>query len=445
MRGPRALASGAFRFALLLALVFACGSGLLLWTVERQVGTFAVKAAETMLLNEAEVLAGDYERQGLPGLSEAMRRHGDVQREAQFQYLLTDTEGRRLFGTLPADAAQVGWGESRVEEPDLSQVFRRYGQRLPGGLTLVVATDTFDIDQVRRRLVRFTVLSGVGITLFALIGGYLAGRLFLGRLDRVNRAVDRIVDGDGQERLPSIGVAPEFDHLTRNLNRMIDRKAAAMDAVRQVSTAIAHDLRTPLTRLRESLDIMREAETVDPAAIDGAVAQTEDILATFQALLRIGMMEGGVGRKRFAPVDLSELLDRVRQVYEPVVEDADHRLVSDHQPGLFVEGDAEMLTQLFINLVENAIVHTPPGVTITTHLSALDGQVVARVSDDGPGIAEAERDKVFDKFYRADASRSTPGAGLGLSLVAAIADLHQARYRVAPSASGFCVELVFAG
>ena len=440
-----ALASGAFRFALLLALVFACGAGLLLWTVERQVGGFATQATETMLRNEAEVLAGEYDQLGLLGLTDALKRHSSAGEEAQFHYLLLDGQGRRVFGTLPVGAATIGWGETRIEEPGAPVVFKRYGQRLPDGLTLVVATDTFDIDSVRQRLVRFTILSGLGITLFALVGGYLAGRMFLGRLDRVNRAVDRIIDGDGQERLPSIGVAPEFDHLTRNLNRMIDRQAAAMDAVRQVSTAIAHDLRTPLTRLRESLEIMRETEAADPAAIDAAVAQTEDILATFQALLRIGMMEGGVGRKRFAPVDLGALMDRVCEVYEPVVEDADHRLVGDHQPGLFVEGDAEMLTQLFINLVENAIVHTPAGVTISTTLRAQDNLLVASVRDDGPGVADVDRDKIFRKFYRADASRSTPGAGLGLSLVAAIAELHQASIRLVPAQSGFHIEIVFAG
>jgi signal transduction histidine kinase len=439
-----AFGSGAFRFALVLALVFASGSALLLWAVQRQIGGYATEATKAMLSNESAVLAGEYRELGFSGLTDALARHRSVGGEAQFSYLLVDRRGKRLFGDLPASAAHLGWGQIKEQEPDGSpEILQRLGTRLPDGLTLVVATDAFDISDMQQRLFGFTLLSGIVITLFALAGGYLAGREFLRRLDRVNRTVEHIVEGDQSKRLPNIGMAPEFNQLTRNLNHMLDRNAAAMDALKQVSTAIAHDLRTPLTRLRQSLDLARETEVSNRVAIDDAIAQTEGILATFQALLRIGMLEGGVGRKHFARVDLSEVMDRVTQAYEPVAEDTSHQLAGQHQAGIYVEGDATLLAQMFSNLIENAIVHTPAGSRIVTKLVGEGPSAIASVCDSGPGVAEADRERIFRKFYRGESSRNTPGAGLGLSLVAAVADLHRAAYRVLPSRGGFCIEVTF--
>ena len=439
-----ALKSGAFRFALLLALVFACGSGVLLLVVATQIGTYASEATQTVLKYEAAVLTDEYRHLGLPGLTGAMKRHGDVGEEAQFQYLLLDARGNRLFGDLPRDTAQLGWGQFRAKDVDGDlETLTRYGLKLPDGLTLVIATDNFDIEEMRQRLIAFTAAGGLVITVVALIGGYLVGRVFLRRLDHVNTAVEKIIDGNYRERLPNIGIAPEFVGLSRNLNHMLDSNAAALEAVKQVSTAIAHDLRTPLTRLRQSLETAREGEAGDPAPIDDAIGQTDEILATFQALLRIGMLEGGLGRKYFTRVNLSEVLDRVHQAYAPASEDAQHEFVSAHEPEICVEGDAGLLAQLFSNLVENAILHTPTGTKIVSRLERQGSAVLASISDDGPGVSPSDRDLIFRKFYRADTNRTTQGAGLGLSLVAAIADLHRASCKLAPEKAGFRIELRF--
>jgi signal transduction histidine kinase len=308
---------------------------------------------------------------------------------------------------------------------------------------LVVASDTFDIQNVRDRLLRFTVLAGVGITLFALGGGILVGRLFLRRLEGVNASVGRIIDGSLAERLPAIGLSPEFDQLSANLNRMLDRNAALMDSLRQVSTDIAHDLRTPLTRLHQQLQRLRDEGGPNVEGIDDALVQTENLLTVFQALLRIGALEGGVGRQRFARVDLSEVMDRVHLAYRPVAEDAHHGLVAAHEPGLTVNGDADLLAQLFTNLVENALVHTPAGTRVTTRLNATPDGVLAEVSDNGPGIPADEREKVFRRFYRRDASRNAPGAGLGLSLAAAIAALHGATITTGDNGPGLRIRILF--
>lgn len=443
--GP--LRSAAFRFALLLALVFAGGAALVLATVERQIGRYAVEATHGTLQTESTILAGEYRELGRSGLTDAMERHGRAGDEAQFRYILTDATGVRLYGDLPRGASRTGWGTIAIIEREhggqMRETMTRLGTRLPDGLLLVVATDNYDVDRLREDLGRFTLLSGLGITLFALIGGYLIGRAFLRRLDRVNRAVDRIVDGDRAERLPAIGFGPEFDGLTRNLNRMLERNAAAMEALRQVSTDIAHDLRTPLTRLHQRLEQMRDAGAPDPAGIDDALDQTANLLATFQALLRIGTVEGGVGRQRFVPVDLSALMIRIHQAYQPVAEDAGHVLLAEHAGDAVVEGDETLLAQMITNLIENAIVHTPAGTIITTSLTVTGDGVTMEVRDTGAGIPVAERVNIFRRFHRLDASRHTEGAGLGLAMVAAIAGLHGAEHGVADSAHGLCVRIRF--
>lgn len=444
---PAALGSAAFRFALMLAVVVALGAGALLLTVERQVGHYAQEASDGMLRAESSVLAGEYTELGLSGLTDAIARHRGADVDPAYRYLLVDAAGRRLSGDLPSSAARVGGGTITVpEDYDGDRRLERLtirGTRLPDGMLLVVATDSFDVQQLRHRLARFTLWSGVAIAGFALLGGYLVGQIFLRRLASVNRAIDRIVDGDRAERLPMIGFGPEFDDLARNLNRMLERNAAAMEALRQVSTDIAHDLRTPLTRLHQHLERMQASGEGDAESISKALEQTDGLLTTFTALLRIGSVEGGVGRRRFAPVDLSELLDRIHTAYCPVVEDAGQSLIADHAQGAVILGDPELLAQLFINLVENAMVHTPAGTRIVSRLRVVGDEAVAEVCDTGPGIPAEDREKVFRRFYRRDESRSTDGAGLGLALVAAVASLHQARLGIPDGDQGLCVRVAF--
>ncbi len=442
-----ALGSAAFRFALLLVGLVALGSGALLFAVERQVGRYAVEASDGMLRAESSVLAGEYAELGRSGLIDAITRHGGVEADPPYRYLLLDRAGRRLAGDLPVHAVRERGDTITVpEEEDGARRTERMAFRrttLADGLVLVVATDSFDVGQLRERLGRFTLWSGLAIAVFALLGGYLVGSVFLRRLSKVNRAIDRIVDGDRAERLPMIGFGPEFDDLARNLNRMLERNAAAMEALRQVSTDIAHDLRTPLTRLYQRLEQMQAAGGVDPDGIEEAIAQTNGLLSTFEALLRIGTVEGGVGRRRFVALDLSALMNRVHAAYWPVVEDAGQELVAAHEPDVVVFGDAELLAQLFTNLIENAIAHTPAGTRITSRLRLVDGRATAEICDTGSGIPIDEREKVFRRFYRRDASRGTEGAGLGLALVAAVAALHQARCWIPDGPSGLCVRVVF--
>ena len=441
--------SGAFRFACLLALAFVASSALVLVVVERSIAHYAVDATEGGLTSEAAILAGEDREEGRASLFGAIARHRRASGAEAFRYQVIARAGRLLVDDIGAPTVRLGWGQVAVhDDPQdpAAETLKSLGVALPNGGTLVVATDTYDIQELRRALDRFLVVAGAVITVLALVGGYLIGALFMRRLDRVNAAIARVMVGNTAERLPPIGISREFDQLSANLNAMLDRIGALMDGLRQVTTDIAHDLRTPLGRLRQQLEQTRDAR--DPerfdASIDTAIAQTDEILAIFRALLRIGTLEGGDGRQYFAPLDLSELVGRVIAAYQPVAEDDGKTLIAEHADGLLIEGDAELLAQMMTNLVDNAIRHTPAGSTIVSRLERIDGAIVASVSDDGPGIPPHERDAVLTRFYRLDRSRNLPGAGLGMALAAAIAALHRVRLELLDNRPGLRVRLTFA-
>ena len=218
------------------------------------------------------------------------------------------------------------------------------------------------------------------------------------------------------------------------------------EGLRQVSSDIAHDLRTPLSRLRQVLEAASRADTSPielRAAVEQAIAQTDAILETFGALLRIAQIEAGAGRSGFACFDLSALLRSLVETYEPVAEDAGHRLEARIEDGINIRGDRELLTQMLANLIENSLRHTPSGTRLEATLERAAGDVRAVLADNGPGIPEAAREKVFRRFFRLEASRSSPGSGLGLSLVAAVASLHAVGIELADNAPGLRVTLRF--
>ncbi len=452
MKIPRSFNSGAFRFALLIAALFAVGSILILFVVERSIRTYASEATATGLRSETAVLVRELPDGGEMELIDTITRRQGTVTEQPFRYLLATTDGKRLVGDLPLSAARIGWGEVSFlddhpppGEEGSPEVLQTLGTALPNHRILVVATDTFDIQKLRRRLDNFTIWSGIAITLLALIGGYFVGGLFLRRLERVNDAVGRIMAGSLSERLPPIGMAPELDDLGRNLNLMLDRIGDLVEGVQQVSTDIAHDLRTPLTRLQHQLETMQDATSIGDmrVGLETALAQTESILSVFRALLRISVIEAGEAKQLFVPFDLSDVAARMAEFYRPTAEDEFKAIRVSVQPSRLVLGDPEMLAQLFANLIDNALKYTPAGTTITVSVHSNDGPVVATVSDDGPGIPADERDKVLRRFYRLDASRHAPGVGLGLSLVQAIVKLHDGKMTILSNDPGVCVELTF--
>jgi signal transduction histidine kinase len=268
----------------------------------------------------------------------------------------------------------------------------------------------------------------------------------LRKVEAVARTSREIVGGDLKRRIPTSGTDDEFDRLATSLNTMLERIQDLMEDIRQVSSDIAHDLRTPITRLRQRLELaLRSAETVESLrqAMEETLGDVDGILETFGALLRIAQIESGSRKSAFAEVDLGLVLQRIAEAYEPVAAERSQTLVASVAPGLWVRGDRELLTQLFANLVENAIQHSPSGAAIAVVGRGEAEAVDVTIADNGPGVPAGLRQKVFQRFFRMEESRTTQGNGLGLSLVAAIAALHDVAVELGDRAPGLEVRIVF--
>ncbi len=384
----------------------------------------------------------------------------------RFRYLVVDASGSVAAGNLP-DGTKPRAGYHDVEFPAPAaagnsdsdgepRVFRALGQSLSGGGFLVVAQDAHELDELRELIIRSFAWGAGATLLLALLGGGAMSAGVLRRVEAINRASERIISGDPARRLPTRsrpGGGDEFDRLAANLNVMLDRIERLVEGLRQVSTDIAHDLRTPLGRLRRTLEAAREAVPGElgpehGAIIDRAIAEADALQATFSALLRIAQIEAGAARRGFATVDLSAVLEAVLEVYGPAAEEKQQVLAGRIPPGIEVAGDRALLTQMVANLVENAIRHAPAGTRMALALepSSAPGSCGPQVTvqDNGPGIPPHERANVFRRFYRLDTSRGSPGNGLGLALVAAVADLHGVGIRIEDNdPCGLSVTLAF--
>jgi signal transduction histidine kinase len=254
-----------------------------------------------------------------------------------------------------------------------------------------------------------------------------------------------IIDGDIAVRMPVRGTTDELDRLAATLNRMLDRIGTLMESLRQVSTDVAHDLRTPLTRLRNQLEsLTRENDgRASRESIDAAIAEVDAILGTFAAVLRISQIESGARRAGFRRVDLTKIAANVVEAFRPSAEENHQTLtLTADQPAVF-DGDSEMITQMIANLVENAIMHAGPGTVVRVLCGKVAGTIQLAVIDNGPGVPVAERERLFDRFHRLESSRSTPGNGLGLALVAAVARLHGADASLHDAEPGLEARIVF--
>jgi signal transduction histidine kinase len=268
------------------------------------------------------------------------------------------------------------------------------------------------------------------VLLLGLSGGALMSRNMLARLESINRTSAEIIDGDLSRRVPVGTAHDEFDALAENLNAMLDRIERLMKGVREVTDSVAHDLRTPLTRLRNRLETTLRHS--DPAGtqtpeIEAAVAETDQLITTFNALLLIAEADAGVARGEMGPIDLAPIVEDIAELYGPLAEEKEVTLRIAPAGATRIDGNRSLISQALANLVDNAIKYTPSGGVVTVTASETPGGVELRVADSGPGIPEAERARVVERFVRLDASRSAPGTGLGLSLVAAVARLHEAR------------------
>ena len=241
------------------------------------------------------------------------------------------------------------------------------------------------------------------------------------------------------------GTSDEIDRLSMNLNRLFDSNQSLLESLKQVSTSIAHDLRTPLSRLRQGLEEahLQNNKAAHKAALEAAIIESDQLLATFSALLRIAQIESGTRRSGFKQVNLTGIFEQVADTYRAVAEDQQKDLQLSVAQGINIIGDRDLLTQMLVNLLENALNHTPAQTTIWLSLQQSEQKITGIVSDSGTGIPEDERQRVLERFYRLDSSRSTPGNGLGLPLAAAVASLHAVTMELHDNEPGLKVVLGF--
>jgi signal transduction histidine kinase len=443
------------RLTTLYVILFAASVAILfglVWLVTSRSMTAQLMAN---VQREAVSLADEYRATGALAAAALVERR--LQRGGLAYYLLQRRDGAWIAGNIAPVSPIVGPLDLQVR---LQSRGETAGERMPGdlrnaiGYGVLLSDGTFvlageDVGRLEATrsaiLTAFAVGGGVSLIL-AILGGLALSAGFLRRVESVNRTARQIMEGQLDSRVTVRDNGDELDRLAANLNAMLDRIQSLMESLKQVSSDIAHDLRTPLARLRQNLETAKvSATSVEEfrSSTEVAIAETDGLLKTFSALLRIAQIESGSRKADFARVDLSELFDFVAETFAAVAEDEGHQLVCDIQDGIAISGDRELLLQLATNLVENAIRHTPNGSRIEFCLRQEMAEVIVTVRDNGPGIPEGERGKVLRRFYRLEASRTTPGSGLGLALVAAIADLHGARIGLLDHGPGLIVEVRF--
>jgi signal transduction histidine kinase len=454
----RILKAESFRLAALFALLFLTLTGVLIGTV-----LWIVEEAERNSLsaaNEADIatVRNGFSAEGLDEAIEVVRqrletpaiisKHGHRLRPEAYMVIERES-GEVIVGNLPFIACAAGiFTATPLPQPGDHHIPQAIGRcvNLADGLELFVGRDTAAMKATREHILQAFGWVALGTCAFAVLAGLFLGRRFMARVDAITETCERVVAGRLNERIPMQGRGDEWDRLARAINEMLDRISMLLENLRQVSSDVAHDLRTPLTRLRNRLEEARGklGSTDDySAVISRAIDDTDQILSMFSAVLRISQVEAGTRMQSFARVALSELMERVYEFYSPVAEDTRHPLARNLRAQIFIRGDEELLTQLFSNLIENAIRHTPPGTEICVSLTATGHRIVASVIDKGTGVAPDDRDKVVRRFYRGSASRSSEGHGLGLSLVAAIAQLHGATLELGDANPGLCVDIAF--
>jgi signal transduction histidine kinase len=339
-----------------------------------------------------------------PSLSGAITSH--IGNERGIKYRLSDNNGNHLVGDLSAMGRVEGFSNAGLVEDGLTESpdnLRVLGRSV-GDKFLVVAVDTDDVENLRGTLLGAFGLTALCAAILALFGGRWLSRFFMRRLDQLAGTAEAITRGDASLRMPLTKVDDEFDRLSKSLNTMLDRNAALMES-------------TPLTRLRQKLE-QRPNED--------ALADTDELLTTMNALLRIAEIEDGARKKHFAKVDLADIARTVADAYAGSMEDQNKTLTVTAEDASVLDGDRALLTQMLSNLIENIIAHTPRGTAAKIAISKSTSLVQLQICDNGPGVSADETEKVSRRFYRTEKSRSTPGNGLGLSLVKAIAELHGA-------------------
>jgi len=447
----RPLQSLTVRLTLVYMALF-CGSVGVMLAVSYVAGVWRpLQIVESEIRSQSDRLVQTYRTDGRDGLIRALARRAAAPKGRLPYHVLVAPGGAVVAANLTDWPVAKGPEWRRYEfgtyatgaEEEHEAVVRDLA--LPGGYRLIVGLDTEDLDE-REDLIFEALSWGAGMSvLFGLLGGLVMTYAVSQRLEAINRAARAVIAGDLSGRVALRGSGDDFDQLAATLNEMLERIEGLVASISRVSDNIAHELRTPLSRLRAELEEL--AETDDPAemAARGLAALDEAgrLQSMFEALLRIARLQSGPAGQA-PPVDLSTLLEDAVELHRPAAEDRGQAMGADIADGLSVPGDRDLLFQMVSNLLDNAVKFAPAGGNVALTARTDAGAVEVTVSDDGPGVAAAERQRVFERFYRIGGAAQPEGFGLGLSLVAAAAERHSAQVSLEDVGPGLRVTIRFA-
>jgi len=450
----KTLTSSTFKLALIAIGTFGLIVSAILGYVYLSTSAYVRNRSDRLIMTECLILRDDYQRSGRDGLIDAIRRRMTYRSAGDRVYLLVDPSMAALAGNLkewpPAVGAGSGWTEFRAAgtSPDATNgpLLRVMLETFPSGDRLLVGRDISDLDSFTAQI-RTAVISGLAlIFVLAAVASILVTRRTVGRIESINATSRAIMRSGLDQRIPLRGSNDEWDRVAENLNLMLDRIETLMAEVKQVSDNVAHDLRTPLTRMRGRLERAYHGQRVaddDQSLIGDTIADLDAVLRIFSSITRIAQIETQARKGAFRTVNLAEIASEVVELYDAAAEQDGTRLTVVGDSEVLVTGDRDLIFDAISNLVDNAIKHGRHGGQVVVASENSDGGAVVSISDDGSGIPAEQHVQVFKRFYRLEHSRYTAGNGLGLSLVAAVANLHDARIELLDNAPGLKVSVWF--
>ncbi|WP_370155500.1 sensor histidine kinase [Ferrovibrio sp.] len=436
--------STSVRLALAYALLLVVSSLTLLGLVWWNTVGYLDREIDAVIAADIRAIGDRLQDFGLAGAVQTVQERVDANSDKKAIYLLADPFLKPLAGNVDAWPLKIdrrlGWHEVALVYEGQMHATRLLHVALPGNFQLIVGRDVQDRAAMQAMVLRSGIWAAALALLLAVAGGLLVRRFVLRRIETINRTTAAIVAGDLGRRIPVRGAGDEFDQLAATINGMLEQIQQLIEGVRNVSNAIAHDLRTPLAELRARLEDILRRPPDRALALDSlgeAVADIDRLIGVFNALLRLAEIDSGLRRAGFGKVQLAPLAADLAELYEPAAAEKGVRLSLETMSGLDVSGDPFLLAQAVGNLLDNAVKYTPAG----GHVRLASGRDEAgrpqiTVADSGPGIPEAERGRVIERFYRGDAARGQGGVGLGLSLVQAVARLHGGSLALADNAPG---------
>ena len=448
----KTLRSSTFRLALLCIAIFGLILFAFLFYILDTSTKFGTEQSDAALNGDLQILRETYDELGEEGLTGKISQRANDPRAGQRPFLLADATYRPIAGSLAEWPLSLprepqGTGEFKlVPDGAETQIFRAKWTTLAGGAHLLAATEITDLRQFQRRMSYAFSFAALFIVIVSAASGVIVTRRTVARIEGINAASRAIMESDLQKRIPVHGAADEWDQLAANLNSMLDRIEHLMGEVSQVGDSIAHDLRTPLTRMRARLERAslrpRNAED-DQALLASTIVDLDDALRMFRALTRISQIEASTQASTLRTLDLSLVAREVAELFDAAAEERGSRLEIGGNEPIEILGDRDLLFDAISNLVDNAIKHGRERGLVRISADTCENGAVLAISDDGPGVPADECDLIFKRFYRSEKSRCTPGNGLGLSIVAAVARAHGANVKLSSNRPGLTVELQF--